>query len=275
MTSKFAIGIVERIIAGEASWVVLVCPGPFFLNPSPAEVILADDQTPGAKRESSASVPMTVLEMIEGLPYEGEAGRGLLFRTNRGEIPAIIHRAPVSDLAVIWVGGARGGFGGPAGGMYPRLAERFLSKGITSLRLNYRQPNVLPECVLDLLAGIAMLKGTGHQPVVLVGHSFGGAVVIAAGVASSHVQGVVSLSPQTHGAGMAGQLSPKSLLVVHGKSDSRLPYSCGVQIHDWAQEPKQLVLYEGAEHRLDECKDELESLLLEWIPATLTSARSG
>ena len=245
---------------------------------------MVDDLPPnvplGTRRESSDAAPMTVLEMIEGLPYEGEAGRGLLFRTNRGEIPAIIHRAPSHgppgcELAVIWVCGARGGFGGPAGGMYARLAERFLDQGITSLRLNYRQPNVLPECVLDLLAGIAMLKGTGHRPLVLVGHSFGGAVVVAAGVASSHVLGVVSLSPQTHWAGMAGQLSPKSLLVVHGKSDSRLPYSCGVQIHDWAQEPKQLVLYEGAEHRLDECKDELESLLLEWIPATLTSAPSG
>ncbi len=236
---------------------------------------MADDTAPDIRRESSASAPMTVFEMIEGLPYEGEAGRGLLFRTNRGEITSIIHRAPSSELAVIWVCGARGGFGGPAGGMYARLAERLLNKGITSLRLNYRQPNVLPECVLDLLAGIAMLKGTGHQPLVLVGHSFGGAVVVAAGVASSHVQGVVCLSPQTHGAGMAGQLSPKSLLVVHGKSDSRLPYSCGVQIHDWAQEPKQLVLYEGAEHRLDECKDELESLLLEWIPATLSAAPSG
>ncbi len=241
---------------------------------------MVDDNAPDADRESLASAPMTVFEMIEGLPYEGEAGRGLLFRTNRGEIPAIIHRAPrhrapSCELAIIWVGGARGGFGGPAGGMYARLAERFLNKGITSLRLSYRQPNVLPECVLDLLAGIAMLKGTGHQPLVLVGHSFGGAVVVAAGVASSHVQGVVCLSPQTHGAGMAGQLSPKALLVVHGKSDSRLPYSCGVQIHDWAQEPKKLVLYEGAEHRLEECKDELESLLLEWIPTTLTSASPG
>ena len=236
---------------------------------------MADDNATNVQRESPASARMTVFEMIEGLPYEGEAGQGLLFRTNRGEIPAIIHRAPGSGQAVIWVCGARGGFGGPVSGMYARLAEGFLDKGITSLRLNYRQPNVLPECVLDLLAGITMLKGTGHQPVVLVGHSFGGAVVIAAGVASSHVQGVVSLSPQTHGAGMAGQLSPKPLLVVHGKSDSRLPYSCGVQIHDWAQEPKQLVLYEGAEHRLEECKDELESLLLEWIPTTLTLVPSG
>ena len=217
---------------------------------------------------------VSILEVVAGLPFEGDAGKGLLFRTNRGDIPAILHQAPDSRLAVIWVCGARGGFGGPAGGIYVRLAEKLVSRGITSLRLNYRQPNEIPECVLDLLAGVAFLKGNGYRPAVLVGHSFGGAVVIAAGVASSHVQGVVSLSPQTHGAGMAGQLAPRPLLVVHGKGDTRLPYSCGVQVHAWAKEPKQLVLYEGAEHRLDECREELEGLLEEWIPATLSATIS-
>lgn len=226
-------------------------------------------------QEPLRDAPMTVREVVAGLPFEGDAGKGLLFRTNRGDIPTILHQAPDSQLGVIWVCGARGGFGGPAGGIYPRLAEKFLSRGITSLRLNYRQPNEIPECVLDLLAGAAFLKGNGYRPVVLVGHSFGGAVVIAAGVASSHVQGVVSLSPQTHGAGMAGKLAPRPLLVVHGKGDTRLPYSCAVQIHAWAKEPKRLVLYEGAEHRLDECREELEELLEEWIPATLTASISG
>jgi len=93
----------------------------------------------------------------------------------------------------------------------------------------------------------------------------------AAGAASQHVRGVVSLSPQTYGANMAGLLSPKPLLVVHGKSDTRLPYSCGVQVHDWAKEPKELVLFDGAEHRLEECRDELDSLLSRWIPGALGS----
>jgi hypothetical protein len=35
------------------------------------------------------------------------------------------------------------------------------------------------------------------RPVVLVGHSFGGAVVIAAGAVTPHVAGVVALAPQT------------------------------------------------------------------------------
>ena len=150
------------------------------------------------------------------------------------------------------------------------MAEKLVGQGITSLRLSYRQPNEFAECVLDLMVGVDYFQRTGHDPVVLVGHSFGGAVVIAAGAASSHVRGVVSLSPQTYGANSAGLLAPRRLLVVHGKADTRLPYSCGVQIHEWAKEPKELVLYEGAEHRLDECRDELEALLAEWIPATLT-----
>ena len=60
---------------------------------------------------------------------------------------------------------------------------------------------------------------------------------------------------------MAGLVAPRPLLVVHGKSDTRLPYSCGQQIYDWANQPKQLVLYEGAEHRLAECREELAALL--------------
>jgi hypothetical protein len=215
---------------------------------------------------------MQIHEVLSGPPHEGDAGQGLMFRTSRGDLPAILHSAPGSHLGVIWVCGARGGFGGPANGAYSRLAESFATQGITSLRLGYRQPNVFPECTLDLLAGVIYFQRTGYGPVVLVGHSFGGAVVIAAGASSHHVRGVVSLSPQTYGANMAGLLSPRPLLVVHGRSDTRLPYSCGVQVHDWAREPKELVLFDGAEHRLEECQDQLESLLAKWIPETLSSS---
>lgn len=212
---------------------------------------------------------MEIQEVLSGPTPQGDVGEGLLLRTNRGDIGAILHQALESRRAVIWVCGARGGFAGPSKGLYAHLAEAFQSQGITSLRLDYRDPNVFPECVLDLLAGIAFCKAAEYDPVVLVGHSFGGAVVIAAGAASSHVRGVVSLSPQTYGAHGAGLLSPRPLLVVHGKGDTRLPYSCALQIYQWAKEPKELVLYDGAEHRLEECRVELEKLLEQWIPATL------
>ena len=212
------------------------------------------------------------IEDVTGIDLpDGDVGEGLRFRTSRGSFNAILHRAPDTDRAVIWVCGASGGFGGPGPGTYARMAEKFVGEGITSLRLDYRQPNDVFECAMDLLAGVAYLKSSDHKPVVVVGHSFGGAVVIAAGANSAHIKGVVALSPQTYGAGMAGQVAPRRLLVVHGKADTRLAFSCGQQIYDMAREPKELVLYEGAEHRLEECRDDLEELLGKWIPETLAT----
>ena len=212
------------------------------------------------------------IEDVTGIDLpDGDVGDGLRFRTSRGSFNAILHRAPDTDRAVIWVCGASGGFGGPGPGTYARMAERFVGEGITSLRLDYRQPNDVFECAMDLLAGVAYLKSADHKPVVVVGHSFGGAVVIAAGANSAHIKGVVALSPQTYGAGMAGQVAPRRLLVVHGKADTRLAFSCGQQIYDMAREPKELVLYEGAEHRLEECRGDLEELLGKWIPETLAT----
>ncbi|CAI8008406.1 hypothetical protein GBAR_LOCUS5760 [Geodia barretti] len=222
----------------------------------------------GQRPESAAELIKLFRVTDVSLPYGG-IGEGQKFHTNRGEFSGIIHRAKESTRAVIFVCGARGGFVGPGPESYARLSERFLKEGITSLRIDYRLPNDLLECALDLMVGAGHLNDIGYGPVVVVGHSFGGAVVIAAGATSPHIKGVVSLSPQTYGAGMAGQLAPRKLLVAHGKADSRLPFSCSLQIYEWAKEPKELVLFEDAEHRLEECRDELETLLASWIPATL------
>ncbi len=228
-------------------------------------MVSAENRTPGD------SPPMRIDQVLAGPAHDDGQGQGLVFRATKGDLKGILHQAEGSHQAVLWVCGARGGFGGPGPGTYARLAEEFREREITSLRLDYRQPNSLEESVLDLLAGVAFLKSTEHQPVVVVGHSFGGAVVIAGGAAGGHVKGVVSLSPQTYGANMAGMLSPIPLLLVHGKADTRLPFRCAEQIYEWAREPKTLVLYEGAEHRLEECREELETLLKDWIPATLNA----
>ena len=54
---------------------------------------------------------------VEGIDLpDGNTGEGLKFTTNRGDFKAILHRAPDTDKAVIWVCGARGGFGGPGPG---------------------------------------------------------------------------------------------------------------------------------------------------------------
>jgi dienelactone hydrolase len=65
----------------------------------------------------------------------------------------------------------------------------------------------------DVLLGLAWLAGEGRRRVVLVGHSFGGAVVVTAGAAAGDaVVAVAALSSQTRGTEAAASLSPKSLL---------------------------------------------------------------
>lgn len=215
---------------------------------------------------SDSDLNIHIEEVLPWEPPEGQAGRGMLLCTNRGDLQAVIHNAHgcVTDKAIIWVYGASGGFGGPGDGLYTELAEE-LKNEVTSLRLNYRAPNIIPECVLDILAGVSFLKATDHTDIVLVGHSFGGAVVIAAAPLMAEIKAVVALSSQTHGASNAGALSPKPLLLVHGSNDTRLPPSCSEQIYQWANEPKELRIMQGAEHRLSECKDELHDLLRDWI----------
>jgi alpha/beta superfamily hydrolase len=193
-------------------------------------------------------------------------------QTSRGEIPGLLHPCEGGTGAVVWVSGAIGGLDGPADKLYARLGEGLVAEGITSLRLNYRVPGELDECVLDTLAGVAFLKGIGAERIALVGHSFGGAVVISAGVVSDAVTAVAALSSQTYGATGAAQLSPKPLLLVHGELDAHLAASCSQLIYDWAQEPKKAVFYPGAGHGLRECAGEVTALLQEWLTAQLRAA---
>ena len=192
--------------------------------------------------------------------------------STRGEINGILHTCEGEPGAVIYVGGALGGFDGPAGGLYPKLAhELSLPGGMTGLRLHYRQPGEFEECVLDVLGGVSFLRGVGAERVVLVGHSFGAAVVIKAGELSDAVVGVVALSPQLYGTRTVERLAPRSLLLVHGTADQILDAEASKDIHARAGEPKRLELYDGAGHGLGSCAEELFELLKGWLLETLAS----
>jgi len=193
-----------------------------------------------------------------------------MLATTRGEIRAILHPCATGPAAVIYVGGAIGGFEGPAHGLYGRLADR-LRGDVSGLRLHYRHPNEFDECVVDVLAGVSFLRGAGAGGVALVGHSFGGAVVIKAGELSDAVRGVVALSSQTYGTRTVEHLN-KSLLLVHGKRDRILDYAASEDIFRRAHEPKQLVLYDEDDHMLTQSSQQLEDLLAEWLPSILRDA---
>ncbi|HUS17257.1 MAG TPA: dienelactone hydrolase family protein [Chloroflexia bacterium] len=205
------------------------------------------------------------------------AGAGVervVLDTDRGTISGFLHaagaRGEIGPAAVVWVGGAGGGTEGPAGGLYRNLAERLAPHGISSLRLDYRHPNVLVECITDVLVGLAWLEdGGGVRRAAVVGHSFGGAVVIDAGALSPIVKDVIALSSQTYGADLVAEVSPRTLLLVHGDADRVLPAQCSRQLYAAAQDPRELVIYPGAGHGLDECAPELHDLLYDHLRGQL------
>jgi alpha-beta hydrolase superfamily lysophospholipase len=217
------------------------------------------------------TVTLTIEAVVPGVTDEDGEHVGL--RTDRGTIDCRFHPAAAGDAAVVWVFGAGGGLGGPAGGLYPRLAGRLAPDGIASLRLDYRRPADLGESVLDALAGVAYVTTRGRGRVVLVGHSFGGAVVISAGAASDAVIAVAALSSQTYGTGAAAALAPRPLLLLHGTADEVLPDTCSRDIYARAREPKRLRLYPGCRHGLDQCREELDRDLTAWIREVISAGR--
>lgn len=206
---------------------------------------------------------------------DAPAGAGWLdfaLGTDRGPIHCRYHAAAGgasaqarADVALVWVFGAGGGFHGPAGGLYDRLGERLAPEGLASLQVAYRRPADLVQCVLDVLVAVTYLGSLGRTRVVLVGHSFGGAVVITAGVHSDAVIAVAALSSQTAGTGAVADLAPRPLFLGHGTADEVLPDRCSRDIYARAAEPKRLVLYPGCRHGLDQCRDALDADLVAWV----------
>jgi alpha/beta superfamily hydrolase len=205
---------------------------------------------------------------VAAAPTGEEGTLRIRLDTTRGEIEGLLHPVEGGTGAAICVGGAMGGLDGPADSLYARLPAALEPEGVTVLRLEYRRPNDFQECVLDVLAGCSFLKGIGATDVVLVGHSFGAAVVIKAGEIAHIVVAVASLSPQLFGTREVQQLG-KPLLLVHGMADNILSHEASEDIYRRALEPKRIVLYAEAGHSLFQAKDEVTELLTGWIPDRL------
>ena len=229
------------------------------------------DEAPPA----GADLELRVLR-VGAAPTGTEGVLRVLLETTRGEIEGVLHPVEGGSGAIVCVGGAMGGLDGPADGLYGRLADALEPDGVTVLRLGYRQPNEFQECVADVLAGCSFLKGIGAVDLVLVGHSFGGAVVIKAGEIGAAVVAVASLAPQLFGTREVNQLD-KPLLLIHGMADSVLSHEASEDIYRRAAEPKRIVLYGQAGHSLIQAKDEVLELLRGWIPDRLAgiTMRSG
>ncbi len=191
--------------------------------------------------------------------------------TVKGPVRAVYRQAG-GPAAVLMVGGTDGGVLGPADAIYPTLAADLAQQGVASLSVDFRDrsiPGKLDEAVPDVLAGIFFLKERGSTRIGLIGHSFGGAVVITTAAQSQDVVAVVTLSTQTAGTSVVPYVAPRPLLLVHGTDDIRLPPISSEQVFARAGEPKELVLLRGARHSLRQAREELRALLVRWLTEKL------
>ena len=216
--------------------------------------------------EEIASIEMSIGD-VRREPKTAEGYEPVVQITSGGPIELRYYAVPGATRTAIFVGGAGGGYDTPVcGWLYPRMCEALQRDGITALRVRYRHPNDLDESVLDVLAGIGFLEAEGVTSVALVGHSFGGAVVINAAAISRTVRTCIPMTTQSYGAEPAWRLGPRcSILLVHGTADEILPPSCSEYVFRIAKEPKKLVLKEGARHGLGEWADDLPDILRDWI----------
>jgi fermentation-respiration switch protein FrsA (DUF1100 family) len=224
----------------------------------------------GSEREDS--LEMLVESFGVGAEHDGYLPVTLV--TSRGPIACRYYPSEGATRGAVWVPGAVGGWHTPANNLYPDLAAELAAESIASLWIRYRVPAHLEECALDVLAGLAFLENAGVRTAALTGHSFGGAVVIQAGAQSETVCTVVTLATQGHGADAASELGPRcSILLLHGLADQVLPPGSSKYAYDIAKQPKQLVLFEGAHHNLDEVGGDVRRIVRDWILDAFSSTK--
>jgi alpha-beta hydrolase superfamily lysophospholipase len=201
--------------------------------------------------------------------------RHLEIYTWEGLLTVLWHGDPAADRVVIACGGALGGLLGPAG-LYHELGETFAAQGIATLRVGYRRPNDLDACVVDLAAAAQLATQDGGARIVTMGHSFGGAVAIQAGVLlGGRTAGVVTLATQSAGCEPGEALASNGVpvLLLHGDRDDILPFFASQMVQMICG--GELVILPGASHRLSEAADELRQRLSAWIPARLAGTPKG
>lgn len=227
---------------------------------------------------AAVEVEATTVEVrptdVRRIPQPGEAYDLVEIETDRGTTFCRYYEAEGARDGLVMVGGTGGGFDTPGRELYPRLAKDLKNDRISTLRVRYRHPADLVESTVDTVLGLRYLESRGVRAIGLVGHSFGGAVVIQAAASDPAVRAVVAISTQEAGTGPVAELAGRAaVFLVHGDADPVIPHRSSEEVYRRAGEPKRLVIYEGADHILDEVAEslyvEVKAWLLKHLPGTL------
>jgi len=191
--------------------------------------------------------------------------------TSRGLLSVLWHEPETtsSEVAIVACGGAMGGLLGPGHGLYQQLGERWAGRGVRMLRVGYREPNNLDLCAHDVACGVEWARDAGAERIVVMGHSFGGAVAIRAAVVMPvSVVGVVTFATQSAGCEVAPGLGGRPLLLFHGDRDELLPPESSHMVQALAGSGEVVVL-PGDGHLLAKSEAAIIERLDVWLPETL------
>lgn len=211
----------------------------------------------------------------------------------RGRHINVVHHTSASverRCVVVFLPGVRGGVGPcRAGGrdfdedaLFPRLAEG-ISRAypVDCHRVSWTSSSpdldemVHAVCRVVFYA-LTAAQTSAHARLVLVGHSFGGAVafIVARQLGTmiagtqARIAGVVGLSPQSRGAGEAvAALADTPKLFIHSVDDEVVGFGSALWLHRVAADPKELRLLPTGGHNLEEHKEGLHDELRDWIAA--------
>ncbi len=192
--------------------------------------------------------------------------------TPHGLLTVFAHRVDDSSApraAIVACGGAMGGVLGPGHSLFHRLGSVWPARGVEVYRVGYRIPNDLDRCSHDVACAVEMAVERGAERVVVMGHSFGGAVAVrVAVVMTAEVHGVVTFATQSAGCEAAGALAGRPLLLFHGDRDELLPMQSS-EIVRMIAGSGELVVLPGDGHLLGRSDDIMLEKLDDWLPEVL------
>ena len=178
-----------------------------------------------------------------------------------------------ADVAIM-CGGAMGGMLGPGRALYVDLARHLASVGSAAMIVDYRQAGDLRRCVLDVCAAADLASRNGARRFGLLGHSFGGAVVIqAAARFPGLAAGVITFATQSGGCEEAGRIRDVPLLLLHGERDRILGPENSLMVQSLAGHGE-LRTFADTDHLMTEAADEIAEISREWLAARFAEHRS-
>lgn len=232
---------------------------------------MTDDS--GAERDPSDPTALEALHPLASTQVEvTPTFRHRETYTQRGLLSVFTHEpepATVQPAAIVACGGALGGVLGPGRALYHALGERWSARGVRFVRVGYREPNHLDRCAHDLACGVELARDAGAERIVVMGHSFGGAVAVRCAVVMPvSVVGVVTFATQSAGCEVAAGLAGRPLLLFHGDRDELLPPEASHVVAAMAG-GGEVVMLPGDGHLLGRSDEAITERLDAWLPGVL------